>query len=53
MKFNKDGNFLFLPFSFLIFKSIISERIKSSIDFFAVIKTRLMGVTKHDKDMPE
>ena len=38
----------------MIFKSIISERMKSIMDFFPVIKTRLVGVTqKNGKDSPE
>ena len=53
MKLHKDGNFLFLPFFLLFFKSIISERMKSTIDFFPVIKTRLISVTRNDKDTPE
>ena len=34
--------------------SVISERMKSTIDLLnPVIKTRLVGVTKNDKDTPE
>ena len=33
--------------------SIISERMKGTNDFFPVIKTRLAGATKNDKDRPE
>ena len=29
------------------------ERMKITIDFFPVIKPRLVGVTKNDKDTPE
>ena len=43
----------FFSVFFLFFKSIISERMKSTMDFFPVIKTRLVGVTKNVKDMPE
>ena len=32
---------------------IISERMKSTMDFFPVIKTRLVGVTQNGKDMSE
>ena len=35
------------------FEPIISEKIKSTIDFFPVIKIRLVGVTENDKDTPE
>ena len=48
MKLNTEGNFLFLQF-FLIFKSIISEEMKSTVDFFPVIKTRRVDVTKITK----
>ena len=38
--------FCFFHFFSRFFKSIISERMKSTIDFFPVIKTRLVGVTE-------
>ena len=31
---------------------MISERMKSNINFFPVIKTRLVGVTENDIDTP-
>ena len=46
MKLIKEGNFLFLPV-FLDFSSLLFlKRMKSTMDFFPVIKTRLVGVTK-------
>ena len=36
----------------MIFKSVISERMKSTIDFFPVIKTRLVGVAENDRGIP-
>ena len=53
MELNKGGNFLFLLFFSGFLKSIIPERMKSTIDFFSSYKTRSVDVTKNDKDTSE
>ena len=50
MKLIKGGNFLFLRL-FLDFSSLLF--MKSTMDFFPVIKTRLVGITKNGKDTSE
>ena len=52
MKVIKEVNFLFLRF-FLDFSSLLFQRMKSTMNFFSSVETRLVGVTKNGKDTPE
>ena len=49
MKLIKDENFLFPVFFLEVFKSIIPEKMKSTVNFFPVIKIGPVGITEMTK----